>query len=152
MNLAYPFNLISGKGLGVSYSSWTQIGPALPSRDFGELKMQTFINVNTGNHIIFDHKIVVQENNFPLEFYYVYNSQAQTMADVWRFAHKRFKRLPQPGQTSPALLIEKDGHETLYQFDRKTNAWMAPYWSDSRPSLKYDAAAKNGVGLIRKRR
>lgn len=26
MNLAYPFSLISGKGLGVSYSSLTQIG------------------------------------------------------------------------------------------------------------------------------
>ena len=138
MNLAYPFSLISGNGLGVSYSSLTQIGPAIPSRDFGVLKMQSFINVSTGNLIIFDHKLIVQEQNFPLEFYYVYNSHAETMADIWRFAHKRFKLLPKPDQTSSAILIEKDGHETDYQFDSKTNRWLAPYWSDSRPYLHYD--------------
>ena len=145
MNLAYPFSLISGKGLGVSYSSWTQIGAALPSRDFGELKMQSFINVNTGNHIIFDHKMVVQENNFPLEFYYVYNSHAQTMSDIWRFAHKRWKLLPVSTQNSSVILIEKDGHETDYQLDSKTNRWVAPYWSDGRPYLKQDAATSKWI-------
>ena len=113
MHLTYPFSLISGNGLGVSYSSFTQIGSALPSRDFGVLKMQSFINVKTGNLIIFDHKLIVQESNFPLEFYYVYNSQAQKVADIWRFAHRRFKFLPQPNQTLSAILIEKDGHEPV---------------------------------------
>ena len=57
MNLSYPFKLISGKGLGLSYSSYTQIGAALPSRDLGLLKIQSFVNVNTGNLILFDYKL-----------------------------------------------------------------------------------------------
>ncbi|TLY46552.1 MAG: hypothetical protein E6K54_08415, partial [Gammaproteobacteria bacterium] len=131
MNLAYPFNLISGLGLGISYSSFTQIGAALPSRDFGPLKIQSFVNVNTGNLTLFDHKLVLQERNFPVELCYVYNSHAATVSGIWRLAHKYFKTLPTASQTSPAILIEEDGHETSYQFDSKTKRWVSPYWSDS---------------------
>ena len=146
MNLAYPFNLISGLGLGVSYSSFTQMGvAALPSRDFGPLKIQSFVNANTGNLILFDHKLVLRERNFPVELSYVYNSHAQTVSGIWRLAHKYFKTLPAATQTSPAILIEEDGHETSYQFDSKTNRWASPYWSDSRAYLSHDTTAKKWI-------
>src|SRR5436190_8937793 len=145
MNLAYPFNLISGLGLGISYSSFTQIGAALPSRDFGPLKIQSFVNVNTGNLTLFDHKLVLQERNFPVELCYVYNSHAATVSGIWRLAHKYFKTLPTASQTSPAILIEEDGHETSYQFDSKTKRWVSPYWSDSRAYLSHDATEKKWI-------
>jgi YD repeat-containing protein len=145
MNLAYPFSLISGKGLGISYSSFTQIGAALPSRDFGQLKIQSFVNVNTGNLILFDHKLVLPEKNFPVELYYVYNSQAQTVSGIWRLAHKYFKTIPVSTTTpmaSLAILVEEDGHETSYHLDDKSGLWVPPLWSDSRPYLYHDASAK----------
>ncbi|HEY2566290.1 MAG TPA: hypothetical protein VGH95_01080, partial [Candidatus Aquirickettsiella sp.] len=145
MNLAYPFNLISGLGLGVSYSSFTQMGAALPGRDFGPLKIQSFVNANTGNLILVDHKLVLQERNFPVELSYVYNSHAPTVSGIWRLAHKYFKTLPAATQTSPAILIEEDGHETSYQFDSKTNRWASPYWSDSRAYLSHDTTAKKWI-------
>ena len=145
MNLAYPFNLISGLGLGISYSSFTQIGAALPSRDFGPLKIQSFVNANTGNLILFDHKLVLPAKNFPVELSYVYNSHAQTVSGIWRLAHKYFKTLPAASQTSPAILIEEDGCETTYQFDSKTNRWLPPYWSDSRPYLSHDTALQQWI-------
>lgn len=141
MNLSYPFNLISGKGLGVSYSSLTQIGPALPSRDFGLLPIQSFVNVFTGNLILFDYKCVLPDKNIPLEFYYVYNSHATIVDTIWRLAHKYFKKLP--SVSSPlAILVEVDGHETPYQFDSQSNRWQAPYWSESRPYLTQDPATE----------
>ncbi|MFZ2486274.1 MAG: hypothetical protein WAW84_06770, partial [Candidatus Rickettsiella isopodorum] len=142
MNLTYPFNLISGLGLGISYSSFTQLGAVLPSRDFGPLKIQSFVNVNTGNLTLFDHKLVLQERNFPVELAYVYNSHAATVSGIWRLAHKYFKALPAASQTSSAILIEEDGHETPYQFDSKTNRWVSPPWSDSRAYLSHDATEK----------
>ncbi len=144
MNLAYPFNLISGLGLGISYSSFTQIGAALASRDFGPLKIQSFVNVNTGNLTLFDHKLVLHERNFPVELSYVYNSHAQTVSSIWRLAHKYFKTIP-ASTASPAVLVEEDGHETSYQFDSKTNRWMSPYWSDSRSYLSHDTTAKKWI-------
>ncbi|WP_342146122.1 hypothetical protein [Rickettsiella endosymbiont of Aleochara curtula] len=141
MNLAYPFNLVSGLGLGISYSSFTQLGAALASRDFGPLKIQSFVNVNTGNLTLFDHKLVLQERNFPVELSYVYNSHAQTVSGIWRLAHKYFKTIP-ASTASPAVLVEEDGHETSYQFDSKTNRWVSPYWSDSRAYLSHDATEK----------
>ncbi|MFM2322307.1 MAG: hypothetical protein RLZZ225_460, partial [Pseudomonadota bacterium] len=143
MNLSYPFKLISGKGLGVSYSSYTQIGAALPSRDLGLLKIQSFVNVNTGNLILCDHKAALVEKNFPLELYYVYNSHAETVAGIWRLAHKYLKTVPASATAPLAILVEADGHETPYHRDDKTGRWLAPFWSDSRPYLSYDAASKH---------
>src|SRR5204862_6487482 len=64
---------------------------------------------------------------------------------IWRLAHKYFKTLPTASQTSPAILIEEDGHETSYQFDSKTKRWVSPYWSDSRAYLSHDATEKKWI-------
>ena len=120
MNLSYPFKLISGKGLGLSYSSYTQIGAALPSRDLGLLKIQSFVNVNTGNLILFDYKLELVEKKFPLELYYVYNCHAKTADSIWRLAHKYLKTVPASATAPLAILVEADGHETPYHRDDKT--------------------------------
>ncbi|MGB9087927.1 MAG: hypothetical protein WCB98_06125, partial [Candidatus Aquirickettsiella gammari] len=142
MNLSYPFKLISGKGLGLSYSSYTQIGAALPSRDLGLLKIQSFVNVNTGNLILFDYKLELVEKKFPLELYYVYNCHAKTADSIWRLAHKYLKTVPASATAPLAILVEADGHETPYHRDDKTGRWLAPCWSDSRPYFCHDAASK----------
>lgn len=112
----YPFTLISGNGLGTSYSSLKQTGSLLPNQSFGQAGINVSVNVATGNLVVHDHAVKCMEMNGPQEFQYVYNSQAANTGSAWRLALKQFTQLPNPRSPSgTATLIEADGHATTYE-------------------------------------
>jgi hypothetical protein len=73
------FSPITGQGLGVSYSSLTQIGSVFPLQGFGQAGINFFMNLATGNVILFDRAVRLVEENFPIEFQFIYNSLAPTL-------------------------------------------------------------------------
>src|SRR6185295_17779492 len=93
MSLRYPFHLIANNCLGVSYSSFNQVGEILPGKSFGQAKIKIFTNISNGNLVIYGHEHSLIECNFSVELYYLYNSQDGTNGN-WRFPNKRFLKLP----------------------------------------------------------
>lgn len=139
--LRFPYKPVTGQGLGVSYSSLTQVGDIVPSHMVGQAHVEVFINVSNGNLTVFDHQLHVIEQGQDLALGFVYNSQAES--NPWRLnADKRFKQLPSAGQT--ALLVEGDGHETTYT--RGLNNWyFAPGQSEGTPYFYYDEAKQQWI-------
>jgi YD repeat-containing protein len=133
----YPFSPFTGSGLGVSYSSLTQIGEILPSRGLGQGGIKAYANVATGNLVVFDHMVRAQEMNGPVQLGFVYNSLAKT---PWRLAHKELKTFDPAADT--IVLTEKDGHETTYTFDEVRNLYVAPGCGQGRPTFHYNQTSK----------
>ena len=142
----YPYTIIAGQGLGIGYSSYTQIETPLPNKPFGQAKLQLFANIANGNLVVKDHLHNVAEMNGNLRLGFIYNSLAAT---PWRFAEdKRFKELPSP-DTQPlgprAVLIEADGHETIYTRKPNSYFYFAPHHEDGRAYFYFNAARNQWV-------
>ncbi len=136
-----PFTIIAGKGLSTSYSSLTQIGGILPGGGFGSAAIQLYANVTNGNLVVHDHVLTVMEQNGPLNFGYVYNSQATNPDNPWHFAVVS-RLLTMPSTTRPfgteARMLEIDGHETRYlQKDGQPLYYCAPGHTNGTPYLTY---------------
>ena len=136
--MRFPYTPVVGQGLGVSYSSLTQLGPIVPSQQPGQANVKVFINIANGNLTVFDHTASVIEQNGQLDFRYVYNSQANP-GQAWRLGvARRFKQLPSP--TRPfgptAVLQETDGHETTYTIGFN-NWYFAPAHGEGTPYFRY---------------
>lgn len=144
--IEFPFAPVAGQGLGISYSTQTQIGDILPQRSFGQGKVDVFFNVANGNLVIKDHALTLQDKNGAEEFRYIYNSQTGDSAPgaVWRLALPQFQPLPSPTATNQtAVLTEADGHETIYVYDATVNMYFAPGHGQGTPYLRYDDTAQN---------
>ncbi|MBA2655354.1 MAG: RHS repeat protein, partial [Gammaproteobacteria bacterium] len=136
--IASPYSIVTGQGLGVSYSSLQQVGDIFPAKEFGQGKVKIHVNVANGNLVVFDHVCRLVEANGPLEFYYVFNHQPNNQ---WCLAAdaRRFKQLPNPSQPNiPGILIELDGHETSYIYDPVQKKYKAPGLNNGTPYLIYD--------------
>ena len=142
MKTSFPLNVVTGNGLGVSYSSLTQIGSVYSAAPLGEARLNCYTNITTGNVIVFDYPVKAVERNFPVVLQFAYNSQAADAKQVWHFSHKQFKapfNKPFPPQDS-MVLVEEDGHETTYTLFSKTDrpTWVPPHCGEGRPYLQYD--------------
>ncbi len=140
----YPFTLVSGQGLGVSYSSLNQVGSVLPATEWGQAQLKLFVNVATGNLIIHDHAFKAIEGNGILDLGFKYNGYVDDPAKAWRFGPaKKFKSLPISSDANTATLIESDGHETVYTSTGGTPPlFVAPGLRDGTPHLYYDNTLK----------
>ncbi len=142
MKELFPVNVVTGSGLGISYSSMAQVGEVVPAKPFGEAELRCYNNIATGNLIVFDHPVIVMERNFPVKIQFVYNSMAADETKVWHFAHKKFKspfRSP-TDKSQSMVLIEEDGHETTYSLFSTTDTptWFPPHCGEGRPYLQYN--------------
>lgn len=136
----YPYTIIAGKGLGLGYSSYTQIDSPLDSKPFGQAKLELFANIANGNLVVKDHLLNVAEMNGGLTLGFIYNSLADK---PWRFAEdKRFKELPSINEPLglKALLIEGDGHETVYTKEPNSYFYFAPHHAQGRPYFYFNAS------------
>ncbi len=115
---AYPFSLISSKGLGKTYSSFDKIGPLLPMKGFGAAGLTFYPNVAIGNLFFQDHMLKIEEQGGILELGFIYNSQAASVDPVWQFAHPKFYLLSRYSQQ--VVLSEADGYRTIYTLDLKS--------------------------------
>lgn len=52
---SYPYQLMTGNGLGITYSSLQQVGPVLPATGFGQANVAVFLNLKTNNVMLQDH-------------------------------------------------------------------------------------------------
>lgn len=138
-NLLQPYSPIVGEGLGASYSSYTQIGPLIKHRSFGQAGVRLFANVANGNVYLEDTLLTLQTGAGPLTVGYVYNSQGKTPTDgAWRF---RIKRLILKDNV-PYQLEEEDGHVTQYTHDKDRDEYVAPVHGNGTPFFSYDAEKK----------
>jgi len=135
-----PFDIVTGQGLGVSYSSLNQVGSIYHSNPaFGQANVGMFVNLATGNFMVKDRPVQVQEINGLLEMGYYYNAQASSPQTAWQFSLKRLTQIPNNG-TGIGILQEEDGHLTTYTLDPKQLVFNAPGLSDGTPYLTYDSA------------
>lgn len=135
----YPFGLIAGKGLGTRYSSLDKIGGLFPREGFGAAKILFYPNIVTGNLVLLDHMLPIQELGGEIQIGYTYNSQAVKPSPLWQFTLKQFVQLSPADKT--AVLKEADGHFTTYIFDAHTEIYNAPADADNGiAKLRFDKA------------
>lgn len=139
--MPHPFQLVAGQGLGVSYSSLNQIGTVLSNTTLGQAKLDCYINIATGNLILKTPILPMIEMGNDLEFHYVYNSLVPN--NNWRLGiTKHWSRLPDTklqNKAQTAVLVETDGHETIYELSTVNNLiYKAPGYSEGTPHLTYD--------------
>ena len=136
-----PYTLITGAGLGTCYSSLTQIGAIRASNSVGAAGLQLYANAHTGNLIVRDHVITIMEQNGPLEFSYIYNSQASSPETLWRLAvGSRLIVIPSTERPlgPEVVLLESDGHETHYTPRPEAPLfYFAPGHREGTPYLTY---------------
>lgn len=145
MQQKYPFSPIAGSGLGTSHSSLEQTGSLMPSEGFGGAKVKFFPNVATGNLVVKDRVLHIEELGGAIDLGYTYNSQAQSVDQCWHFSHKQFIQLPTSANKT-AVLKEKDGHLTTYTFDSNTGFYFAPSgFGNGTPWLRFDDSAQQWV-------
>ncbi len=140
----YPYNVITGQGLGVCRSSLKQVGQLLPSRPLGQAAIEAYANVSNGNLVVKDHTVKIVEQNGILEFGYIYNSQADKSSNLWHLGvSKRFTQLPTVNQAgSTATLLEADGHLTTYNYDAVNGIYSPASFGNGKPILSFDATNK----------
>jgi hypothetical protein len=134
----YPFSPIASQGLGTSYSSLEKIGNIISLEGYGGAKVKFFPNIATGNLVVKDRVLHIEELGGAIDLGYTYNSQAQSIDQCWHFSHKQFIQLPKSGNKT-AVLQEKDGHLTTYTYDSNSGFYFAPSGSSKGTSwLKFD--------------
>lgn len=141
----YPLNIITGSGLGVSHSSFTQIGDLWTTSGVGQSGIKLFANAATGNLIIQDRVLPLMEMNGAIPLSYVYNSQSKQGQGQWRLGFlKSLKNIPSKinSLASTLTLEEVDGHLTTYTFDSVTNRYWGEALKDGVPYLSYDETTK----------
>lgn len=137
----YPFTIITGEGLGISYSSFKQVDSPIPWEPLGQAKVKAYVNLANGNLFVEDHALTLAEVNCPITFNYIYNSQTGNPATAWKLAVGKRLKLPPSGNN--LTLIEPDGHETIYsKDDPKINVYRPPGLGNGLPILKYDDVNK----------
>ena len=129
----YPIHVISGKGKGYLYSSYTQVGDLIPARPMGQAKVDIFANLANGNYVISDHNQHYVDQAGDVDLHYVYNHQLEKNTAHWRFAFRTISKFPT--QTSPGKLIEEDGSEVEYTH-QGNGIYTAPGWSEGTPYLQ----------------
>jgi len=133
----YPYGVVTGQGLGVSYSSLTQTGVTAPMKEYGQAKINLFLNISTGNLVVQDYAAKLIEANCPVEFQYTYNSLGREVNAGWHFSNKKFTGL-NPKATA-IVLQEMDGHLTTYTLDPENpNFYNAPGHGDGTPFVRFD--------------
>ncbi len=140
-----PYAPIAGNGLGLCYSSLTQVGELMPQQGMGQAKIKFYANMTNGNLVLLDHVTRVKQMNGELNLGYIYNSQATSASEAWHFLEcKRFLNLPLDHSSHslpPSVTLEeKDGHLTTYTFDPDTARYFAPGHADGTPFLYIDAS------------
>jgi hypothetical protein len=130
-----PFHLISSQGLGYRYSSLSQVGALVPQVSVGQAQLEVYVSAN-GNVVVADTLCPVVEGGDELPLQLVYNSQADSAAQAWRFAAE--KRLRQTQDGAVVVLTEACGHETMY---RERRRWFAGGHADQGHLLQ----AENGT-------
>jgi YD repeat-containing protein len=138
----YPFEIITGTGLGTSYSSLNQIGSLWPTEKFGQLGMELSYNINNGNVIVKDRAVVSEESGVPQELRFVFNSNAGATQNGWRIGIKKLKQLPSSGT---AILVEEDGHETTFTKGKDDSLYFAPEFKSGTPFLSFDESSGQWV-------
>lgn len=132
-----PFNPVTGLGLGVSYSSLNQIGEIFPQSGIGQAQLKMYVNAVSGNIVIKDHTVVVEEISGPLKLGFVYNSQS-SQTNPWQFAIKKLTQIPLTNPFSQTVVLqEEDGHLTTYNLGAQ-NVYSAPGLNDGIPYFIYD--------------
>jgi YD repeat-containing protein len=140
----YPFSPIASQQLGTSYSSLEQIGALYPLRGFGGAGIQFFPNIATGNLVVKDRTLHIEEAGGPIELSYTYNSQAGDIKNVWQFSHKKFTQLDKNNPI--AMLQEHDGCVTNYSLDAQTGLYFAPACGkQGRAWLRFDEISQQWI-------
>src|SRR5262245_54502499 len=127
----YPFSLISGLGLGTSYSSQSQLGQLIPSQPFGRGNLGIYVKSN-GNVTIYDRQFTLQNITEKFAIGYVYNSLAADIGSAWLFTPTRQIHIPKPNDKS-LVVTEVDGHHTIYTYDEAKKSYVAPACGDGTP-------------------
>ena len=127
--IAYPFNVVTGEGLGLSYSSMTQVGALLDSKPLGQANIDVSFNAATGNLVVKDTQVRCMEPDFKVDFQWTYNSLAASTH--W---HLSLSRITQFNEKSGTItLAEADGHLTTYAQPVDNHMiYYAPYHGDGR--------------------
>lgn len=128
----YPYTIISGSGLGLSYSSLNRIGEVNDFKGAGQANIKLYVNIANGNLIAQDHICRLVDRNGPLEIGYIFNDQARD--NKWRLAAGA-KKIKSITIQAACTLIEPDGHETTYTYDPSTQRYYAPGLSGSSAYL-----------------
>ena len=130
----YPFHLITGEGLGVSYSSNKQVGSLSPDEAMGQAQVDVFCNITNGNVAIADHPLPFAEISQPVLLGYFFNSQAPLVKNAWRLPVSSFTA---PSSDQKQLVFtETDGHQTIYS--KNGALYFAPGLVKGTPYLQFD--------------
>ena len=129
--MKYPFQIIAGDGLGVSYSSQDLIGDILESRPLGAAEIQTYCNITTGNLVIFDRAFKAREKSGLLTIQYVYNSFLSRPLG-WQLNLPAVFHYPKD-LTDNLIFKEKDGHVSNYTYDAASQTYVAPVGPSGTP-------------------
>ena len=132
-----PFEIITGSGLGTSYSSLAQAGSLWPAEQFGLMGMKLNFNITNGNVVIEDRPVVSMEYDVPQEIKFIYNSKADSAQNAWQLAVKKIKRFPS-SDNNTATIVSEDGHESSYTFDQASNTYLGPTFVSGTPYLSFD--------------
>src|SRR3990167_7913594 len=138
----FPYHLIAGSSLGVSYSSQNQIGDVLASRALGQADVQVYLNLANNNIVLMDHKHAFPEFGLPIDVSYVYNSKADTLSGQpnWRMPVKKLTTMPSrtPTLGKTAVLIEADGCQITFNQVGETGVYNGPGCGDGTPYIQFD--------------
>ena len=139
-----PFEIITGPGLGSSYSSLKQIGSLWAAEPFGQMQMSLHYNISNKNLLITDRAVISNEYNFPQEIRLIYNSGAASADQAWRFSVKKISKFPS-GSDNSLTLIQEDGHATPFTYNSDNDCYFAPKFLSGTPYITQDSANNRWV-------
>ncbi|MDX2164726.1 MAG: hypothetical protein SFW07_04830, partial [Gammaproteobacteria bacterium] len=136
--IAHLYSPITGKGLGICYSSLNKAGPLFAQAGMGAAGLMFYPNLCNGNLFLTDRILSIPQSNFTLSLGFVYNSQVTDPTKAWRFYHKKFVSLP--NGNNPGVLEESDGHLTRYIQSRdQSNLYFAEDSLGGTKCIRFDS-------------